>query len=111
MVGGGYKKHDPKTIEKAISDIQNGLSLRKSAEKHGLHYSVLYRHLKRGPNLKKHGGQTALSLEEEQLFVDRLKICGEWGYPIDTTTLRLLVKDFLDRRGKEVKRFNARGLV
>ena len=105
MVGGGYKKHDPKTIEKAISDIQNGLSLRKSAEKHGLHYSVLYRHLKRGPNLKKHGGQTALSLEEEQLFVDRLKICGEWGCPIDTTTLRLLVKDFLDRRGKEVKRF------
>ena len=105
MVGGGYKKHDPKTFEKAISDIQNGLSLRKSAEKHGLHYSVLYRHLKRGPNLKKHGGQTALSLEEEQLFVDRLKICGEWGYPIDTTTLRLLVKDFLDRRGKEVKRF------
>lgn len=27
------------------------------------------------------------------------------GFPIDTTTLQLLVKDFLDRRGKEVKRF------
>lgn len=105
VVGGGYKKHNPKTIENALSDIQNGLSLRKSAEKHGLHYSVIYRHLKKGPNMKKHGGQTALSLEEEQMFVDRLKICGEWGYPIDTTTLRFLVKDFLDRRGKEVKRF------
>lgn len=46
-----------------------------------------------------------MSFEEEKLFVDRLKICSERGYPIDSTTLRLLVKDFLDRRGKEVKRF------
>lgn len=55
--------------------------------------------------MKHQGGQTALSFEEEKLFVDKLKICSEWGYPIDSTTLRLLVKDFLDRRGKEVKRF------
>ncbi|XP_063221130.1 uncharacterized protein LOC134530328 [Bacillus rossius redtenbacheri] len=105
IVGGGYKKHSPDHIKNALSDIESGISLRKAAEKHGIHYSVLYRHVKRGPDIKHQGGQTALSFEEENLFVDRLKICSEWGYPIDSTTLRLLVKDFLDSRGKEVKRF------
>lgn len=105
VVGCSYKKHKHEDIRTALIDIESGLSLRKAAEKHGIHYSILYRHLKKGASMKAQGGQTALTSEEEKLFVERIVICGDWGYPIDSTTLRLLVKDFLDRRGKVVKRF------
>lgn len=109
VVGTGYKQHEPGKIQQAILDLQNGLSLRKTAEKHGIHYSVLYRHWKKGTGtgnvMKKSGGQTSLSADEETLFVQRLQLCSEWGYPIDSITLRLLVKDFLDRSGRIVKKF------
>ncbi len=79
---GAYKKHSLEAIRNALSNIEIGASLHIAAEKHKIHYSVLYRHLKKGHNIKRDGGQTAFSSEEEQLFVDRLKICSEWGYPI-----------------------------
>lgn len=101
-----YKNHEPEEIKAAINYIlTEGRSLRDAAKKYDIHYSVLYRHLKNGENMKKRGGQTVLSEGEEKLFVKRLQICGDWGYPIDPLTLRLLVKDYLDRQGKTVPKF------
>lgn len=101
-----YKNHEPEKIKAAINYIlTEGRSLRDAAKKYDIHYSVLYRHLKKGENMKKRGGQTVLSEDEEKLFVKRLQICGDWGYPIDPLTLRLLVKDYLDRQGKTVRKF------
>lgn len=105
MVGTGYTQHEPGKIQQAIEDLQNGLSLRKTAEKHGIHYSVLYRHWKKGNVMKISGGQTSSSADEETLFVERLQLCSEWGYPTESITLRLLVKEFLDRSGRIVKKF------
>ncbi|KAJ8892049.1 hypothetical protein PR048_004616 [Dryococelus australis] len=34
----------------------------------------------------------------EGLLVNRLQVCGDWVYTVDSITLWLLVKDFLDRR-------------
>lgn len=102
---GGYKKHDAEKIKTAVVDLEGGMSVRKTAEKHGIHFSVLYRHWKKGDGIKPRGGQTSLTAEEESLLVNRLQVCGDWGYPVDSVTLRLLVKDFLDRRGKCVRRF------
>lgn len=98
VVGTGYKQHESGKIQLAIQDLQNGLSLRKTAKKYGIHYIVLYRHWKKGNVMKKSGGQTSLSADEET-FVHRLQLCSEWGCPIESITFRLLVKDFLDRRG------------
>lgn len=55
--------------------------------------------------MDKSGGQTSLSADEETLFVQRLQLCNEWGYPIESITLRLLVKDILDRSEWIVKKF------
>lgn len=98
-----YSKHDPGNIQAALNLIKEGTSLRKAAHQSGINYSVLYRHLKKGDSLKERGGQTVLTVEEEKLIVNRLQICGDWGYPIDPVTLRLLVKEFLDRQGKVTK--------
>ena len=46
-----------------------------------------------------------LSENEERLLMDRLKISAEWGYPIDTLSLRMIVKEFLDSREKKIVRF------
>lgn len=99
------KKHSKEDMQKALKMLEDGMSLRQAAEKSGIHYSVLYRHNKKGDEIKKKGGQTALSEEEEKIVVDRLKICSEWGYPVDSITLRLLVKEFLDRQGKINRKF------
>ena len=37
--------------------------------------------------------------------MDRLKICSDWGYPVDSLTLRLIVKDSLEKQGKQVRKF------
>lgn len=69
VVGTGYKQHESGKIQLAIQDLQNGLSLRKTAKKYGIHYIVLYRHWKKGYVMKKSCGQTSLSADEETLFV------------------------------------------
>uniref|UniRef100_A0A1B6GCB9 DDE-1 domain-containing protein n=1 Tax=Cuerna arida TaxID=1464854 RepID=A0A1B6GCB9_9HEMI len=100
-----HKTYSPEDIENALQLVNDGMSLRLAAETTGISLTVLFRRKKFGNTLKQKGGQTVLSSEEEKLIVNRLQICSEWGYPIDSFTLRLLVKDFLDRKGKNVKKF------
>lgn len=99
------KDIDPETLKKALNDLKTGLSLRKCSEKHNVALTTLHRHVKSGSNLKKRGGQTVLTAEEEAVLVDRLKICSDWGYPVDSLTLRLIVKDSLEKQGKQVRKF------
>lgn len=46
-----------------------------------------------------------LSSEEEARIVESLLTLSQWGFPLDRFELRLLIKQYLDRRGVEVKRF------
>lgn len=95
-------------ISAAISDIKIGLSYRDCAIKHGIDHSVLYRHSKKMENneKKRHaGGSTILSADVEEMIVDRLAQCAEWGYPLDLYDLRVIVKNYLDRAGRVVKIF------
>ncbi|KAJ4425648.1 hypothetical protein ANN_27844 [Periplaneta americana] len=92
-------------IDKAKEAVHKGLSIRSASKQFAIPYTVLQRHLKNA-NVKNRGGQTALSEDEEALLVEKLVLCAEWDYPIDSFDLRLLVKGFLDRRGKVVKKFN-----
>lgn len=92
-------------IQKALIEVQNGGSFRKFVEKYKIEHAVLYRHMKRGQTKKK-GGQTALSEYDEKLLVSRLQISSDWGYPIDSITLRLLVKEYIDKQGRTVPKFN-----
>lgn len=98
------KQYDPELIKKALNEVEDGGSFRKVAQKYGIDHTVLYRHMKRGVTKKK-GGQTALSETDENRLVSRLQICSDWGYPIDSITLRLLIKDYIDRQGKTVPKF------
>lgn len=52
------------------------------------------------------GGQTALNEDEEQSLIAHIIAVGTYGFPVTTHDLKFVVKSYLDRRGKTVKRFN-----
>jgi len=100
-----YKKTNPTDLANAVNAIKRKrMTYREAQEVYGIHYSVIYRHVK-NKEIKKQGGQTSLSLSEEKLLIDNILLCAEWGFPLDRLDLRLLVKGYLNRRGKKVKRF------
>lgn len=103
-VGKKYNQYSSDLLKLAIEELRNGLSYRKCSKKYSIPTTVLHRHSK-NHQVKKKGGQTSLSEDEEAVLVDRLTICSDWGYPLDSLTLRLLVKDFLERQGKRVPKF------
>ena len=99
-----YKKHTKAKMEAALRAVKSGMSYRKAAAKFGIPHSVLNRKKLR-PNLKKQGGQPVLGTDVEELLVKRVKTCGEWGFPMDSMDLRLIVKGYLDRRGMNIAKF------
>jgi len=100
-----YKKPNPTDLANAVNAIKRKrMTYREAQEVYGINYSVIYRHVN-NKDIKKQGGQTSLSLSEEKLLIDNILLCAEWGFPLDRLDLRLLVKGYLDRRGKKVKRF------
>lgn len=64
---------------------------------------MLHRHHTR--HMKKHGGQTVLTTAEEEYIVENINHCAEWGCPLDTYDLRILIKGYLDRKGIVAKLF------
>ncbi|XP_025407415.1 uncharacterized protein LOC112681370 [Sipha flava] len=105
-----YQIPNPNDLESAISCIKaRQMTYREASEVYGIHYSVLFRHVKNS-NMKAQGGQTALSTEEENHIVSCLSLCAEWGYPLDRYDIRMVVKGYLDRRGKKVRQFNKNNL-
>lgn len=111
-MGRGYKKSERQPhkmyskdlIKKAVQDVKNGMTFRSAAEKYGVTASVIHRHVKK-PNTRKIGRPTVLNIELENMLIDKINICAEWGYPLDELDLRLLVKSYLDILGKTVRVF------
>lgn len=102
-----YRKYEPADIAKAIEAFETKkMSLRQAAAAFNINYSVIHRHSKRKGLIKSHGGQPALNENEEAFIVQRLQICAEWGYPLDSFALRMLIRDYLNGIGKVVKKFN-----
>lgn len=101
-----YRKYCPEEISKAVEAFESKkMTLREAASAFNINYSVLYRHSKRKGLIKCPGGQPALNENEESFIVKRLQICGEWGYPLDSFALRMLIRDYLNASGKVAKKF------
>ena len=101
-----YSKNIPKQrLEKAKNEVLNkNSSIRKVAEKYHITKSTLHNFI-HGKHTKDVGGQTCLTHDEEINLVKRLKTLGDWGYPITTLDLRLLIKNSLDKKGTKIKKF------
>ncbi|KAK4309183.1 hypothetical protein Pmani_019168 [Petrolisthes manimaculis] len=99
---GGYRIDKAESnFQKACDAIRNGeLSVRQAAKQYGFSKSTLHDAVTR-KHIKPSGGQTVLSSEEEDTVVENLLTLSQWGFPLDSFELRLLIKQYLDRRGVE----------
>lgn len=104
--GKRYRKYDVNTIKQALEEykITPKCSLASIAEKYNINKSVLYRHSRK--TMKSQGGQNALDEDTERYIVQYLNICSNWGYPLDTYDLRIMIKQYLDNIGITHRRFN-----
>jgi hypothetical protein len=80
------------------------MNYRKSGEKNGVPFRTIRNKIKEKHPLK-HGGQTALSTEQESSLVTVILAAAEWGYPLTKNDIRLMVKNYLDENKLNCSKF------
>ena len=99
-----YKKlHDQEKVKQAALRIKAGMSLRVAAEKFGIPRSTLSDKVK-NQHSESVGRPTALTMDEENMLVERLLLISEWGYPPTSRDLRYIVRSYLESIGKSISR-------
>lgn len=90
--------------EDAIQAVSPGMSQRRAALIYGIPQQTLSDIIcDRHP--RSTGGQLALSEEEEIVIAENLATLGSWGFPLDFLEVRLIVKAYLEERGRVVQKF------
>ena len=92
------KRHNVRNIERAVRAVRGGYTLREAEKRFDVARSIIHRRL-HSKGAKSLGGQPVLSREFELSLVNCIETCGEWGYPLSLTDIRIFVKLHLDRRG------------
>lgn len=91
-----YKDYTDENLAKAVDAVRNGLSLRQAAEQYCISRTAITTAVRGRPCI--------LSAGEEQQLVECVTLAGDWGFPLSTFDIRLIVKGFLDRSGRTEKR-------
>lgn len=107
-VGGRlYQNYNPGAIKNAVDAVRyKKMSLRRASEAFGVPKSTISDHLNSKEPIKKCGGQTVLNTNEENLLVEGLLKCSEWGFPMKCRDIQLVVQSYLDRLGKSINKNN-----
>ncbi len=92
-------------MENAIKSVET-IGLRKAAKLHGVPKSTLSRRKASG-NVGFHGSgsMTRLSKATEELLVQMLQTCSNWGYGLTQSNIRTLVENYL-KQTKQTALFN-----
>ena len=92
------------SLNNAVESVKQGMTIRAAANQYNIPKSTLHRKCRK-KQMKTPGGQLCLTIEEENVIVKHLIVVGDWGFPFSRLDLRLLVKSYLDRSNRTVKRF------
>lgn len=98
---GNYRtKYQMADFLRAVQDIErHKMTLGQAAKHYGIPKTTLHDRIK-GKAGQKLGRPTELSMEEEEIMVQRLIIMGQWGFPLTTKDLIHMVKEYLDSMGR-----------
>lgn len=101
-----YKQYTDEQLEEAVSQINSDkLSIRQASKKYGIPKSSISYLLKNRTSKNEHGNRALTSVMETEL-VKVLKIASDWGYPLETLDVRLLVQKYLNCNKYRIKAFN-----
>lgn len=101
----GKKNYDPVYLERALDAVRKKrLSMRKASERFAVPYTTLNNHY-HAAALLTYGGQPALDEHSENLLVNALQTCAEWGFPLKPIDIRRITQQYLNSRGITEKRF------
>jgi hypothetical protein len=99
-----YSVVDEMTLQNALRDVlQGNQSQRLVSKRYGIPRGTLQNKMKK-MHMNKPGCPTILSEEEEKCIVDHLIKLSEWGFPFTKTDLKITVKMYLDKEGRQEKR-------
>lgn len=100
-----YRNYTDETLNKCLDDIMNKKITQREAEK-------LYNIPRRTINykLKKQhdnnwGRPTIFTENEEKCFTEHIIYMSDYGFPVDKTDLRYIIKSYLDRQGRKINTF------
>lgn len=100
-----YHNYTNDTLNKCLMDIKNKVRTQRDASKF---YNIPRRTINYKLN-DKHtspfGRPKVFTVDEEKLFVDHIVSMSEFGFPIDKTDFRFIVKSYLDRLGRKISNF------
>jgi len=102
--GRRYVNYTNDNLESALAAIRDGMSYSEASQTYNIPLVTLWRKIK-NKHPKKFGGQPVLSKREENAIVAAVVTAAEWGYPYEKD-IKLLVKNYLDRAGKQVTKFS-----
>ena len=98
-----YLDFNEDNLQAGIKAVQEGMSRREAEQEFGIPRTTLGRRLKGQSSTP--GRPPVLTMVEENVIVDRIQLMCGWGFPLDGTDLRYLVKCYLDRKGVNERRF------
>lgn len=88
-------------LEQAIQLVREKTMTMGEASRHfGIAKTTIYDRVKSKKTKLQLGRPPELSEEEETVIVERLKVMGQWGFPITSYDLRYLIKSYLDSAGR-----------
>lgn len=98
-----YADYTQETLNEALDKIcKKELSFRKASETYKISLSTIKQKLK-GLHSKSFGGQQVIDFKVEEKFAKYVIVCSEFGFPLDSFDLRVLVKTYLDKQGVTIK--------
>ncbi len=96
-----YVNYSEATLEEALIEIVEGrMSQAEASRRYKIPLGTINNKYK-GRHMRKAGGQTTLTKQEEKKIVESIKLCGDWGFPLAYLDIRLMTKQYLQAVGKK----------
>lgn len=99
-----YKDYSEEKLQQAVEAVRNGVSVRQASLEFGPSRATITKVLG-GVKPGKVGKPYVLSEEEQEKLAQCLSVAADWGFPLTTYDVRLVVKGFLDRSGRTLTIF------
>ncbi|KAG5862194.1 hypothetical protein JTB14_007980 [Gonioctena quinquepunctata] len=100
-----YCDFDEEAVKIAVSRHRDeGVAVTQLSKEYNIPIATLYRKI-RGKYPKKHGGQLAMSKDEEDMLANAIGVAADWGYPCDSNDIKDIVQNYLGRHGRTAPQF------